>query len=306
MADDSFECLIIGGGPAGLSAALQMARYNRCVALFDNGKGRSTWSQVNHNYLGFPGGIEARQLRELGRQQLAEYPHVTIIDHKISQMEQTGAGFIASGQAGTWQGRSVIICTGVLDHYPHFAGWEEYVGRSMFWCITCDGYETRGKRVVILGEANEAASEAMQMLRFTNQITVLTGSHDCQIDEKFSRRLAKNHIPLICDKLDSVEGHDGMIEAICTQSGQRIALDRLFSVQGATPETALAADLGVKLNERGYILADLEQNTNVKGVFAAGDVTRNFDQQVATAVHEGLQAACAANYYLYPPELQDD
>lgn len=305
MSDD-YEALVIGGGPAGLSAALYLARYDRRTSLFDSGYGRSSWHQVNHNYLGFPGGLPARQLRELGHQQLAEYPHITTLDYKIESIRRDGDWFVAEGQAGEWRGRAVILCTGVIDHYPHFDGWEEYVGRSMFWCITCDGYASRGMHIVVLGNNNEAASEAMQLTRFTDKLTLLTNTQDdCQISPEFQHRLEKAGIPLICDKIDHIDGSGGQFEAIYTMGGQRVELDRLFSQQGATPQSKLAADLGVELSDLGYIQTDTEQMTNVPGVFAAGDVTRLFAHQISTAVHEGGQAASAANYYLYPPELKD-
>jgi thioredoxin reductase (NADPH) len=301
-----YEVLVIGGGPAGLSAALYLARYDRHVALFDSGYGRSSWHQVNHNYLGFPGGVKAQELRELGRKQLADYPQVECLDYKIEALRKEDDLFVAEGQAGEWTGRAVIICTGVIDHYPHFEGWEEYVGRSMFWCITCDGYGCKGARVVVIGHTNEAASEAMQLQRFTDKLTVLTNSHEYAITPTFEERLKNANIPLIRDKIDYVIGQDGMFEAICTQGGLRLELDQLFCQQGATPQAKLAVDLGVDLSDLGYIETDTEQKTNVPGVFAAGDVTRLFSHQVSTAVHEGGQAASAANYYLYPPELKDD
>src|SRR5215813_8289990 len=155
MADQEFEVLVIGAGPAGLAAALFLARFDRKVALFDTGQGRSTWHQTNHNYLGFPGGIPARQLRELGCQQLLEYPQVTSFDHRIESIRREADGtFIAYSQAGDWHTRTVILCMGVVDHYPHFEGWEEYVGRSMFFCITCDVYASRDQAVVVIGNTN--------------------------------------------------------------------------------------------------------------------------------------------------------
>ena len=302
-----YDVLVVGGGPAGLSAALYLARYNRRVALFDLGRGRSTWHQVNHNYLGFPGGVEARWLRELGRQQLADYPQVTCLDHKIDALTREGDGFVARGQAGAWRGRAVILCTGVIDHYPHFDGWQEFVGRSMFWCLTCDGYTCRGERVVVAGNSDEAAAEALQLGRFTDKLLLLTNSHDCEIGEKFQRRLERARIPLIYDRIErAVSKGNGEFESLYTQGGQCIELDQLFSVQGATPQSDLAKGLGVTLSDKGYINVDTEQKTNVPGLFAAGDVTRLHSHQVTTAVHEGGQAASAANYYLYPPELKDE
>lgn len=306
MIDQQYDVLVVGGGPAGLSAALYLARYDRQVALFDTGRGRSTWHQINHNYLGFPGGIAARELRERGRQQLAEYQQVTALEHKIDTIKRENGHFIARGQAGEWQGRAVILCTGVIDHYSHFEGWDEYVGRSMFWCITCDGYGCKGARVVVTGNTNAAASEALQLQRFTPHITVLTDSNELYIDDTFQQRLKQQNIPLVQDKIEAAIGTNGQFEAICTKKGQRIELDQLFCQHGATPQSQLAKELGVLLTAEGYICVDTEQKTNVGGVYAAGDVTRLHSHQITTAVHEGGQAASAANYFLYPPELKDD
>lgn len=301
-----FEVMVIGGGPAGLSAALYLARYDRQVALFDAGQGRSTWHQINHNYLGFPGGVPARELRERGYEQLAAYDQVTILKHKVEELRRENGLFYASGQAGEWCSRAVIVCTGVVDHYPHFDGWNEYVGRSMFWCITCDGYTCKGERVVVIGSENDSASAALQLRRFSPYITLLTNSDECSIEDKFQQRLRAANIPLIHDKIKAAEGNDGNFRALLLKSGQRLELDQLFSQQGSTPQSDLAKSIGVLLNEMGFIHVDTEQKTNVAGVYAAGDVTRLHSHQVSTAVHEGGQAASAANYFLYPPELKDE
>lgn len=303
---ETYEVIVVGGGPAGLSAALYLARYDRQVALFDAGQGRSTWHQINHNYLGFPGGVPAKQLRERGYEQIAEYEQVTVLKHKIETMRRDGDLFIASGQAGEWAARAVILCTGVIDHYPHFEGWHEYVGRSMFWCITCDGYACKGEKVVVAGHTNETASMAMQLTRMTGDVTLLTNSEEFEIDDRFVKRLKNAGVPIIRDKIDSVLGEDGMMHTLILRSGTTLALEQLFSHQGATPQTDLAEQLGVTLAGNGYILVDTEQKTTVPGVYAAGDVTRLHSHQITTAVHEGGTAASAANYFLYPPELRDD
>ena len=265
MAADAFDALIIGGGPAGLSATLYLARYNRRVALFDTGQGRSTWHQVNHNYLGFPGGIAARRLRELGRAQVQEYGQVALCEHHIDGIQRDGELFIATGQAGAWQGRSVILCTGVVDHYPHFPDWHEYVGRSMFWCITCDGYACIGARVVVAGNTDHTATEALQLTRFTDQLTVLTDSHESHLSPECARRLARAGIPVVQDRIASVDGADGKLEWLHTTGGQSIALDLLFVQQGATPQSALARELDARVNAAGYIMVDSEQKTSVAG-----------------------------------------
>jgi thioredoxin reductase (NADPH) len=306
MADKTTDAIIVGAGPAGLSAAIYMARYDRSCVVFDAGHGRSTHHQMNHNDLGFPGGVPAVKLRELGRAQLAEYPQIDWEHHKVVDCKRDGDEFVAEGQFGSVRARVVIICTGVLDHYPHFHGWEQYVGHSMFWCITCDGYSSKGKNILVIGHTNGAAGEAVQLSRFSNRLTVLTNSHVNEIDDKYQARLEKFGIEVIHDKIERAIGTEGQFEAVLTEEGRHIPLDALFCTQGATPEVQLAVDLGVKLYENGYIDTDIEQKTNVPGVYAAGDVTRIHSHQVTTAVHEGATAASAANYYLYPAELKAD
>jgi thioredoxin reductase (NADPH) len=301
------DALVVGGGPAGLSAALYLARYNRSVLVFDTGHGRSTHHQTNHNYLGFPDGVATVGLRELARQQLARYENVRVVHHVIREVSgDAERGFTATAQGRSWHGRVLILATGVLDHFPHFHGWEEYVGRSMFWCITCDGYENRGRNILVVGHTDAAAGEAMQLHSLTDQVRLLTNSEAHEITPKFLQRLKSGNIPIIDDHIQSVEGADGFMKTVVTRGGVRLELDALFSIQGSTPETRLAEQLGVELAPSGWIMVDTEQKTSVPGVYAAGDVTTLHSHQVTAAVHEGAQAASAANYFLYPPELKAD
>lgn len=306
MANQDYEVLVIGGGPAGLSATLYLARYDRHVILFDAGHGRSSWQQVNYNYLGFPNGIRARDLRRLGREQVERYGHVSVVEERIDCLAREDGLFAAYtvDRQQVWRAPAAILCTGVIDYWPRFPGWEAYVGRSMFWCITCDGYSSRGMRLVVVGNDDDAAVTTRQLKRFTGDIRLLTNDEDCRISEAERRRLSEAGIPLICDRIASAEGEDGQFRALTTVGGQRIKLDRLFNQQGAEPRVKLALDLGVELDTDGYIRVDEEQKTSVAGVYAAGDVDGRHSHQIAAAVHEGGQAASAANYYLYPPELQ--
>ncbi|MDI3418492.1 NAD(P)/FAD-dependent oxidoreductase [Streptomyces luteolus] len=304
-ADDVVDAAVVGGGPAGLSAALCLARYNRDVLVFDTGHGRSTHHQVNHNYLGFPGGIATTDLRKLGVEQLGAYRNARVVRHQITAVEgDAERGFTLRSQGHAWQARTVLLATGVLDHFPHFPNWQEYVGRSMFWCIACDGYENRGRNIVVAGHTDAAAAEAMQLHSLTDRVRLLTNSRSDEIGPVLRRRLSAAGIPVVHDRIKETEGVDGRLTALRTRGGLRLELDALFSVQGATPETALARGLGVALQPSGYIRVDSEQRTSVAGVYAAGDATALHSHQVAAAVHEGAQAASAANSFLYPAELK--
>ncbi|WP_181442240.1 NAD(P)/FAD-dependent oxidoreductase [Streptomyces tateyamensis] len=300
------DALVVGGGPAGLSAALCLARYNRRVLVFDTGHGRSTHHQVNRNYLGFPDGIPTIELRRIAREQVSRYPQVEFHQHAITHLTGDAEnGFTAHAQGRSWRGRTVVLATGVLDHFPHFHGWESYVGRSMFWCIACDGYENRGRDILVVGHTDAAAGEAMQLFSLTDRIRLLTNSERDEISPVLRGRLAKAGIEVIHDQLHGAEGADGMFTAVLTKGGRRLELESLFSIQGATPETRALRSLGVELNAAGYVVVDEEQHTSMPGVYAAGDLSSRHSHQVSVAVHEGSQAASSANYFLYPPELKE-
>jgi thioredoxin reductase (NADPH) len=299
------DTVVVGGGPAGLSAAIYLVRYNRSVLLFDSGHGRSTHHQVNHNYLGFVDGVAARDLREIGRQQLGRYDNARVLHHLVDHLRPEEDGtFTVHAQGHTWTSRTVVLATGVLDHYPHFQHWESYVGTSMFWCITCDGYENRGKDVLVVGHTDSAALEALQLNSLTDRVRLLTNSHTCSITAPYARRLEGAGIEVIHDRIAGAAGADGQLEHIVTDGGRTLQLEALFSIQGATPETRLAKELGVATSDDGYVQVDTEQKTNVAGVYAAGDITALHSHQISAAVHEGAQAASAANYFLHPPELK--
>lgn len=296
-----YDVFVVGGGPAGLSAALQLARFNRQVLVFDTGQGRSTFQQVTENYLGFPGGIAARDFRNLARAQVLRYP-VAFVEEGVTRLDLDERGFAATTDQGSQlYARTVILATGVKDHFPEFPLWESYVGRSVFWCIVCDGYSTRGKRLVLVGNDDEAAVTALQFLQFTTSVLVLTNDARCAVSAKMQARLHEHKIPLVKSEMAGLHGRDGVLLAVELRDGQHISADFLFSLQGSTPNSQLAITLGAKTSATGFIVVDVEQHTSVPGLFAAGDVTRIHAHQVATATHEGLTAATAAQYFLYEP-----
>jgi thioredoxin reductase (NADPH) len=299
------DAIVVGGGPAGLSAALYLARYLRSVVVLDSGEGRSSHHQVNHNYLGFPDGISALDLRANGRKQLSRYPHAQLVEGHADEAarEEDGTFLVRSGE-DSWRGRVVVLAMGVVDHYPPFEGWQSYVGTSLFWCITCDGYENRGRDVVVVGDDDGAAAEALQLRSLTSKVRLLTNRPGDRISDTFHQRLREAGVEVVHDEIAAADGADGHLREVLLTSGERMALEAMFSLQGATPETDVARALGVALDESGYVLVDTEQKTSVPGVYAAGDLTSLHSHQVAAAVHEGAQAACAANYFLHPPELK--
>lgn len=294
-----YDCIIVGGGPAGLSAAVYLARFNRRVAVIDRGDGRTLTYELNENYLGFPQGIHARQFTELGRQQ-AERFGVEFITDSLTSARYSNQQFVLDGQT-TYTSKTMIIATGVKDLYPNFPHYHDYLGKSLFWCITCDGYKSRNKKVVVVGDTDDAACTALQFLIYTTDIALVTnyeGGKD-MLSEEWKQRLAEHNVPLHESTITDLRGDDGFIKELQLANGDSVASEYVFNLQGAVPNTFLATELGVDVDKNGYILVSPEQRTNVPFLFAAGDVTAAYSHQIATAVHEGSMAAQAANYDLY-------
>ena len=319
-----YDNIIVGGGPAGLSAAIYMARFNRKVLVIDAGaagpaspeaaggqhlkahSGRWHTHEINENYLGFPRGIHTTALRAHGVRQAQKFGAEFAAD-QIATIRKMREGFALRG-ARSYRARTVILASGVADYFPAFKHEPIYLGRSLFWCITCDGHKTIGKRVAVLGNNDEAACTCMQLKIYHPKLTFVTNDPErkLKLSPKWVQRLKRSRIPIIKGSVVGVKGSRGYFESITLDSGETIATDYVFSLQPARPHVELAAQLGVQLSREGYVNTDSEQRTNVRRFYAAGDVTRNFAHQIASAVHEGSMAAQAANYDLYDRNQIED
>jgi thioredoxin reductase (NADPH) len=298
-----FDAAIVGGGPAGLAAAINLARALRSVLVFDRPHpGRSDYPQVNHNYLGFPEGVPARELRERGTAQARRYG-AQFCDSEVVAIRRAGDGFALEASGGErCRVRGVILATGVRDHWTRFPGFETFVGRSLHWCIVCDGFEMRGKQVVVAGNDDEAATMAVQMHRFTPDVTLVTNDGALGLTPLAFDRLARRELPVVIGRIASGRARDGapgMLESLRLEDGRELPAQHLFSHQGAAPQTALARSLGVELSGGGYVTVDTEQRTSAPFVYAAGDCTRLLAHQIVTAAHEGATAAQTLNYDLF-------
>lgn len=302
-----YDCVIVGGGFAGLSAAIYLARFMRKVLVVDNEDGRWETHEINQNFFGFPEGIPSVELRRRGIDQALKYGAHMEID-KIIAVEKKSGIFSLTGKEKTYTAKTILIATGVKDRFPQFDCMEDCLGKSLFWCITCDGYNTRDKRVMVVGYTKEAMTTALQFLNYTDQIMVVTNqdSGKVELDPAMLKKLASHSIPVYQGKIADVIGANGIFEKITLSTGEELQTDFMFSLQGASPNSQLAQSLGVTVNAQGYIESDIEQRTNVPGVYAAGDVTKAFAHQIVTAAHEGAQAAQAINYDLYLPEQREE
>ena len=333
----SVDCAIVGGGPGGLSAAVCLARMRRNVLVIDDRDGRSLWGQTNRNYLGFPNGIPAAEIRLAGRRQAARYGTRFLsgrvasaervegmfrlrVEASVGDSRRETAGRVANvrrdEELGSSLGeetvvesvevvaRTVILATGVRDRFPRFLGWAQCVGKSLFWCIACDGYESSGRVVAVVGHDEDAVETALELLDFTARVTIVAGRPEgFEVPEQRLADLRDNGIAVYPHGVAVYVNADGQIEELVLDDPDetRLPVDVVYVYRAPVPRNEIALALGVEVNDLGHIVVDADQHTNVPGLYAAGDVTSPHDHQISAAVHEGNEAACAANYYLYRP-----
>jgi thioredoxin reductase (NADPH) len=299
----------VGGGPAGLSAAVYMGRFRRKTLLIDSGDGRWSYGQRNENYLGFPRGVSARRLRDLGVAQAERFgvePHSGQVQRVEQLPEHEGPGFRIITDRGTVIGRTVIWAAGVRDRWPTFNGARRLVGQVLFWCIVCDGWRTQGKRLLLLGNTDAAAEDALQFLTYTEDVTLLIAPGQEELSTEAHRKLLAEGVKLLYGEVRGVRltarhpGSDRFVECVTLTDGSELRADLIFSLYGADPNTELLADLPVRLTEKKVIDVNAKYQTSLERFYAAGDVTNHHSDQISAAVHGGAQAAQAANFVLYP------
>jgi len=198
----------------------------------------------------------------------------------------------------------VILATGVFGHFPEFPGRDDCVGRSLFWCIHCDGYESIDRVVAVVGHEEDAVSTALDLLEFTGRVTMVAGRPEgFEVPAARLADLTAAGIAVHACGVAEYVNEGGRISALilADEPGTRLAVEQVYTVRRTQAANELARQLGVDLNPLGQIVVTSEQHTNVPGVYAAGDATSLHDHQLSAAVHEGNQAACGANYYLYGP-----
>jgi len=295
-----WECVIVGAGPAGLSAAVYMGRFRRRTLVLDCGDGRWSYGQINHNYLGFPAGVSAIRLHELGRAQ-AERFGVTFQDAEVTKVGKDRQGFRLTTTKGPRRARTLIWAAGVHDRWPDFERARRLVGKHLFWCIVCDGWRTRDLRLLVLGDTDKAVGTTLQFLTYTGRVTLLSDStHGRRLSSRARAKLTQCGIAHTEGRVRKVIAAKDRVGRVVLDDGRALEADILFSLYGSTPRTELLRALPVALDRNGHVRIDDKNRTNLPAFFAAGDVDGKHSHQVISAAAEGAMAAQDANHVLYP------
>ncbi|HVL81150.1 MAG TPA: NAD(P)/FAD-dependent oxidoreductase [Actinomycetota bacterium] len=293
MEERNVDAVVVGGGPAGLSATLWLARYRRSVLLLDGGSYRNHSVELVHGYLGSDP-TPPDVLREKARRDLERYPYVTIEQADVPSIDRRGDLFVVHASTGAVLARRIVLCTGVRDEVPEIEGFDEHYGKTVFHCPTCDGYEARGRRVAVLGSRPEVAAFALGMLDWAQSVAVVTGGAPLEVSSSVGELLASEPVRVVEEKASALVGEPGHLEGLRLADGTTIDCDMVFFTIGHHPRSELAVALGCETDEDGYIRIDEQGLTCIPGVYAAGDVTPGLQLvQVAAAQGTAAGVACA-------------
>ena len=249
----AYDCLIIGGGPAGLTAAIYLARYRRNIIVFDKGDSRASLIPESHNYPGFPQGISGRDLLSVLKRQAENY-HIKIVNAGVTDLQRNGAGFVAQSNEDQVGAQFVLLATRIVDESPELPGLTEAVSHGLIrYCPVCDGFEVTDQHIAVLGHSNDASSKAKFMRTYSTDVTLVSldpinQNHDAI--EVLRKAGIKTAGPVIAIERDHVK-----IRAV-VQGGPPISFDVMYPALGCGVRSELACALGAKTNDVGCLEVD--------------------------------------------------
>jgi thioredoxin reductase len=297
-----YDVVIVGAGPAGLSAALILGRARRRVLVCDTGKPRNRASHAMHGYLSRDGMPPLEFLR-IGREQLAQYTSV-----ELREVEVTGAACEGDSQfrvdltGGSVKARKLLIATGVTDNIPDIPGFRELYGSSVFHCPYCDGWEFRDQPIAIYGRGSRGFGLSLELTGWSRDLTLCTDGA-CEIDDDGLARLTRHQIRVRQERVVRLEGRDGALERVIFDKGDPLPAKALFFTTGQRQQSELAISLGCQFNEKGTVRTGKYETTHLSGLYVAGDASRDV-QWVIVAASEGAEAAFAINTDLLKEDLR--
>jgi thioredoxin reductase (NADPH) len=284
------DCLIVGGGPAGLTAAIYLARYRRSVRMIDSGESRAALIPESHNYPGFAG-IGGRELLERLRHQARRYD-AWIDTGLVSSLEGGEGAFVAHMNESSCAARFVILATGLIDGRPRVGGMSEKAYPSAIrFCPICDGYEAMDKRIGVLGDAKSGAEKALFLRTYSRDVTLFpTDAEEPEID-----RLKAAGVKVAAAPVQTDAGGD--LVTVRTKDGGAYELDVLYPSLGCEVRSGLATTIGARCNGIGTLIVDDHQRTSVPGLYAVGDVVTDLHQLTVATGHAAI-AATAVHHRL--------
>ena len=288
-----YDVIIVGAGPAGLSAALILGRCRRRVLVCDHGQPRNAAARALRGFLSRDG-IDPQELLRIGREQLEPYASVACRDVEVVDASRESYGFRVTAAGGEeMRSRMLLVATGVVDRLPEFDDAERFYGRGLYHCPYCDGWEVRNRRLAAYGKRSLAVELAIELTSWSDDIVLFTDGK-AEIAEEKRARLHALKISVREERIAGVEGADEQLSAVILEDGTAIACDALFFKTAFRQRSDFCEQLGCAFTENGAVDTGAYESTNVPGLYVAGDASKHVQLAIVAAA-EGAGAAFAIN-----------
>jgi thioredoxin reductase (NADPH) len=291
------DCIIIGAGPAGLTAAIYLARYHLSIRLFDSGNSRAAMIPCTHNHAGFPQGVSGKELLARMLEQARKYGAMCE-EKRVEHLARNGESFTVGTDSGTYRARTVLMATGVMNHRPpeidDALHDEAVAGGLIRYCPVCDGYEVTDQRVAVIGSGNHGTREAEFLRGYTADLTLISPLGEHELDDDCARRLSQAGVTTVAGPCGGFAIVDDQL-TMDTAEG-RMVFDSIYPALGTHTRSELAVAAGAKANEQGCLEVDDHLETTVPGLFAAGDVVVGLDQISHAMGQAGVAATAIRNH----------
>lgn len=293
--EQEFDVVIVGGGPAGLSAALVLGRCRRSVVVIDSGKPRNRCARAGHGFFSRDG-ENPHELIRIGREQLEPYEVVLHDDDAIEVAPADGGeGWVVKTKSGrTFRGKKALLATGMSDRLPEIPGVDRFFGKSIHVCPYCDGWEERDRKLGVIACEPGVVDFTLGLLTWSTDLVLFLDGRSIEGEDR--ARLERNGIVVRDEKVTALEG-DEELRGFRLATGELVARDALFVHLGQDQAAPFARDLGCPTIQNGSVCTTKGERAGPKGLFVAGDASHDL-QVIAVAVSEGLKAACAINMEL--------
>ena len=303
-----YEVIIIGGGPAGLTAGLYTSRARLSTLLIENALygGQMTTTELIENYPGFPQGVTGDELSRLMEEQARRFGMETVAK-EVLRVSLEGDTKVVETDNAIYRCETVIVCTGTEYRKLGVPGEREFAGRGVSYCATCDGTFFKDSQIVVVGGGDSALTEALFLTKFVKEVTIIHRRDALRGTKIYQERACSNpKIKFLWNSIvQEIKGDSGVrsivVKNVRTGKIEEFATDGVFLFVGLVPRTQFLRGL-LQMDEGGYLLTNEDCETSVKGIFAAGDCRKRLLRQIATAVGDGATAAFAAEKYLEEKE----
>lgn len=292
--DKIYDVIIVGGGPAGLSAALVLGRCCRSVLLFDTGRQRNLSSDAMHGYL-TRDGVAPKDFLQTAKEELSSYP-VEIRHKEIKRARKAEDIFVLVDLDNKeYKCKRLLLATGVKDNVPNLEGIDNFYGKSIHHCPYCDGWESRGKPIAVYGRSKGGQVLARMLLQWSHDVVLCTDG--ARISAMKRNELEALGIKVYTRRIVKLEGEEAQLKFITFSDGQRIYREKMFFSTGYKPHCSIAHDMNCKLNRKKEVWVNRLQESSIKGLYVCGDAAWEM-KLVIIAAADGAKAAVAINISL--------